>query len=288
MSTTDPDAAAVARRRSRVGSRRALAMYAVASVVLTLSAIVLGVGIVAAADWTRQSMLDSQSDVRQLRLAPLDHAVTVGVLGVVFSWFFATELARSATGRVRSFPGIGPFTLVICGAAAGVIVTAPFMTEPAHVGAQIDPLTLVRTPWSTWDWIWYRFDVWAPSLAIMLAAVALGVSVVVRRRAAIRRSTLRRLLDAGHVVHGVVTNAPGRSLQNAEVVGTVTVRFTDAAGTARWVQQHAAFRVWQLPVVGQLASVVFDPATPSDTASIWAAPADSTTLDDFLRWRLNG
>lgn len=65
-----------------------------------------------------------------------------------------------------------------------------------------------------------------------------------------------------------------------------TVHFLDRSLTDRWVTSHGRFERNDIPKVGDLVSVLYDPMAPGDKHRIYIGGMEAVTADDFLRWRL--
>lgn len=288
MSTVDPAQARAERAAAwRAGPASRLVLVLVGGV-LALSAILLGVGIMAMLDSSRITSLNSVFANWSSDLDGLLWMFGVGLTGTILATMGMMAAASAATGRSLSFPVVGPVTITLVGVAIGVTIAAPMLTPPLTVGERTDPVFFEHTPWGGGEWVWFAASWWAPLLAWALAVGSVVIAIVARARRRARRSTLAEVLSMGRIVDGVVTEAPIPSPESANLIGTITVRFDDHTGTQRWTRFTGAWAVSALTTPGDRVAVVFDPATPGDERRIWVGPAGSTTIEGFTRWGLGG
>ncbi|MFZ6991321.1 hypothetical protein ACO0E1_05475 [Curtobacterium sp. RRHDQ66] len=284
MSTTDPAAARRAEAAAQQGSTRALAMTIVWAVLL------LGVGVVvgfalgsvleAFRDMTVNSVFSDTPDP--------EHpwwAMPVAVLGSIVAFGMYSTWNHRWSGRASEFVGVGPVSIWLVGAAAGLWWTTSTQWAPVdQVGTAVDPVFGRDEPWGVGGWIWYTAAWWIPGLVSALAVAALIGGAVARRGQGGRRARLEQLLRDGRRVDGVVTAVSGSTAHDASfTLIRWTFTFTDLQGQQRWVDRTEGFRDGTGPVLGSAVVVVFDPTRPSDRKRIFAATRGGTEPADFLR-----
>ena len=286
MSTVDPAQVRAERATAwREGPASRIVLVLV-GVVLALSAILLGVGIMAMLDSSRITSLNSVFADWSSDLDGLFWMFGVGLTGTILATMGMMAAASAATGRSLSFPVVGPVTIGLVGVAIGVTIAAPMLTPPLTVGERTDPVFFEHTPWGGGEWVWYAASWWAPLLAWALAVGSVVIAIVARARRRARRSTLAGVLATGLVANGRVTESPMPSPETSNLIGTITVRFEDHTGTPRWTTCTGAWSVSTIPGVGDWVAVLFDPADPGNERRIWVGPAGSTTIEGFTRWGL--
>ena len=286
MSTVDPAQARAERARAWREGPASRVVLVGAAILLALFAILLGIGIMAMLDSSRITSLNSVFADWSSDLDGLLWMFGVGLTGTILATMGMFAAASAATGRSLSFPVVGPVTIGLIGVAIGVTIAAPMLTPPLTVGQRTDPVFFEHTPWGGGEWVWFAASWWAPLLAWALAVGSVVIAIVARARRRARRSTLAEVLSMGRIVDGVVTEAPIPSPESANLIGTITVRFDDHTGTARWTRCTGAWPVRALPAPGDRVAVVVDPASPGDERRIWVGPAGSTTIEGFTRWGL--
>ena len=284
MSTVDPERAREERRRAWREGPASRIVLAVAGLALGLFAVILGVGFMVDVDSSRITSLNSVFADWDSNLDGLRWTFPVGMVGVLLGVFGMVFAASASTGRHFSFPVAGPVTIGVVGAAIGVSIAAPMMTEPLTVGTRTDPVFFEHEPWGPWDWFWYEVTWWGPLLAWTLAAVAIGIAILARRRRRARRELLATVLASGLIARGVVTKAPVPSSEGSNYCTTISVRFVDHGGPERWTRCSGAWSKASLPQAGKFVAVLFDPAAAGDERRIWVGPVGSVDVDGFTRW----
>ncbi len=184
----------------------------------------------------------------------------VGLPAIILGFFLSTGGARRYTGKLASFPVVGPGTVLFAGFAIGAWWGWSVLNDPNIVLALV-PIALT---------------------ALALLAVVLGARKRSRQRA--RREVLASLVVSGRVVPGIITDIPEIGPESGGLIGVVTVKFTDTAGVDRWVRKTGQWKRAELPKSGDLAAVLFDPEDPGDINRIWVGPAGSATVADFRLW----
>lgn len=212
-------------------------------------------------------------------------ALPASIMTTLLGMFVVIAAARAWTGGRLSFPVVGPLTIWLAGLAAGLAFGVHRWPAPLTIGVRTDPAFGEDEPWSAVDWALYRAGGWIPWIAVALALASLAVGVVVRRRAAARRRTLDRLLVQGWRARGDVTAIPTLT-EGSALVADWTVHFVDRLGTDRWFTSTGRFPRDDLPVRGDLVSVLYDPTAPGDMHRIFVGGLEAVSADDFLRWRL--
>lgn len=284
MSTTDPAAARRAKAAAQQGSTRALALTIVWAVLL------LGVGVVVG--YALGAVL---GEVRDMNVNSLfsdtpdpEHpwwAMPVAVIGSIVTFGMYSMWNHRWSGRASEFVGVGPVSIWLVGAAAGLWWTTSTQWAPVdQVGTAVDPVFGQDEVWGVGGRIWYTAAWWIPALVTMLAVTALIGGAVTRRGQGGRRGRLEELLRTGRRVDGVVTAVSGSTAHDASfTLLRWTFTFTDLQGRQRWVDRTEGFRDGTGPVLGATVVVVFDPTRPSDRKRIFAATRGGTAPADFLR-----
>lgn len=251
MSTVNPIEARRQREAARLGSTGAAVGIAIG-----LGLIVLGGALeVRALFGFAEFQGDGQPNDPPLAI----FGMIVGLPTLLVGFFIHVGASRRFTGRLLSSPGVGPLTMLVFGLALG-----------AWWG-------VVSVPNSRTFWL-------IPAALTVLAASMLIVGVRTRMRRRNRSEALAELLSRGRTVSGVIAEIPEIDPSSGGLIGNVTVSFVDSAGVARWVTKTGQWKSSDLPKTGDPASVLFDPARPDDTSSIWVGPAGSATVADFTRW----
>lgn len=251
MSSVDPREVRRRQAEARVGSPGAAVGIAVGLGLITAGAAFVARAMFGFAEF------DLMDEVNEPPLAIF--GMIVGLPTIILGFLIHAGASRRFTGRVLSAPGVGPGSILFVGLAVG-----------AWWG--IDSMTTVGELWLV------------PAALTGLAAALLISGAIVRARRRSRQDGLRQLVATGRIVPAVVVEIPEIDASSGGLVGEITVTFTDAAGVDRWVTKLGQWKRAELPVTGDPAMVVFDPARPSDTARIWIGPAGSSTAADFTRW----
>lgn len=285
MSTVDPVRRVKERQASRVGSSRA-AIWLLLSAIVTLAAgLICGMAVAWMFDLNREHMINSIfADAPELSMS-LVWTTAVGPILAVAAGGMMTAAAKAYTGHLFDFPVVGPVTIGLIGAVPGVMIGIRYWTPPMTVGVRTDPVFGDDEVWSQIDWIAYHATTWLPLLTALLALVSLVSGIHARRRKASRRRDLDRLLVEGHRVVGDITDISTPS-EGSAILTPWTVHFLDRSLTDRWVTSHGRFERNDIPKVGDLVSVLYDPMAPGDKHRIYIGGMEAVTADDFLRWRL--
>lgn len=145
------------------------------------------------------------------------------------------------------------------------------------------PLVLIGVAVGSW-WGWLTANdawLWVPFAATAVAILVIVLAGVARMRRRARDRDLQDLVATGRIVAGVVTEIAEIDPSSGGLLGPITVKFTDAAGTERWVTKIGQWRRADLPRNGDPASVLFDPADAGNTARIWIGPPGAQAAGDF-------
>ncbi|ROS36237.1 hypothetical protein EDF31_11025 [Curtobacterium sp. PhB142] len=284
MSTTDPAAALRAKAAAQQGSARALVLT------IVWAALLLAVGVVAGyalgsvlgtiRDMTVNSVFSDTPDPEYPWWA-----MPVAVTGSIVTLGMYSKWNHRFAGRASEFVGVGPVSIWLVGAAAGLWWTTATQWAPVdRVGTTVDPAFGRDEVWGIGGWIWYAAAWWIPALVTALALVALIGGTVARRGQGGRRGRLEQLLRAGRRVDGIVTAVSGSTAHDASfTLLRWTFTFTDLQGQQRWVDRTEGFGDGTGPVLGATVVVVFDPTRPSDRKRIFAATNAGAVPEDFLR-----
>jgi hypothetical protein len=251
MSTVDPIEARRRREAARIGSPAALV-----GVVIGLLMIAVGAALEVRALFGFAEF-DGAGDTAEPPLAVF--GMIVGLPLLIIGFFVHIGASRRFTGKLISAPVVGPLPILFVGLA---------------VGAWWGVLSL-PSPGAFWL---------VPIGLSILALAFLLLGAVVRARRRSQKDVLAHLLSHGRIEQGLIVEIPEIDPTSGGLLGTVTVKFTDAGGTDRWVQKTGQWPRRDLPVTGDPASVLYDPARPADTSRIWLAPLGSRTAADFTRW----
>lgn len=253
MSLVDPAEARRRRAAARVGSRASLAWVVVGLVCIAVGAALLVRALFGFAE------LDASGDSGEPPLAVF--GMVVGLPLVLLGFFTHIGASRRFTGRLLSAPGIGPGSVLFVGFAVGAWWGVASLADPGAL------------------WL-------VAAGATVLAVVSLAIGVVARARRRAQRAVLDQLVVGGRTTAGVITEIPEVDPSSGGLIGTVTVRFTDAAGMERWVRKTGQWRRSELPATGDPATVLHDPDRPGDESRIWVGPVGSATAADFTRWHV--
>lgn len=209
-----------------------------------------------------------------------------GALGYDLLWMFFVGVFGGAflgfvlTGRMSRVLPVGailfPFVTAFLGVAAGLLLFVPRWTAPDAVGHVEAFLGDDAAPWDAGGWIMYWMPWWLPILFAVLGLLVLWL--VIRSGALARRkaATISSMIQAGVREVGAVSEviATGTEIMGNPLL-QLTVRYTDATGTPRWVTKRHVFPVAQQPRVGDVFTVWYDPNRPGDEKSIVLAAGDS-------------
>ncbi len=251
MSTIDPIDARRRREAARIGSPAALT-----GVVIGLLMIAVGAALETRALFGFAEF-DDMAATDQPPLAIF--GMIVGLPLLIIGFLVHTGASRRFTGKLLSAPVVGPGSILFVGLAVGAWWGVLALSSPGAF------------------WL-------LPIGLSILAVVLLLIGAIARARRRSHKDVLAHLLTHGRIEQGVIVEIPEIDPSSGGLLGTVTVRFTDAAGTVRWVQKTGQWPRRDLPATGDPASVLYDPSRPVDTSRIWLAPLGSTTAADFTRW----
>ncbi|MDV7695769.1 hypothetical protein N6B72_02435 [Chryseobacterium soli] len=173
--------------------------------------------------------------------------------------FIHIGASRRFTGKLFSFPGIGPGPVLFTGFAIG-----------AWWGALSLPI---------------QGALWLiPSILTLIAGLLWLSGILLRIRRYARYNMLTRMIKDGKITAALITDIPEIDPTSGGLIGTVTVKFTDMAGVDRWVQKTGQWKRVDLPKTGDAATVLYDPQHPENISTIWVGPPGSTTITDFTLW----
>ena len=251
MSTIDPLEARIRRDEARLGSPGALI-----GVVIGLSLIVIGAAIEVRALFGFAEF-DSAPTTDEPPIAIF--GMVVGLPLLLAGMFTHLGSSRRYTGKLLASPGVGALPMLFVGFAIGAWWGVLSLTDPGAL------------------WM-------LPVGLSVVAALLLLLGAVVRLRRRGRRDVLAHLATSGRIVEGTIVEIPEIDPSSGGLLGPVTVSFTDLDGITRWVTKTGQWRRRDLPATGDGATVLYDPASPSDTSRIWVAPVGSSTAADFTRW----
>lgn len=250
MSTVDPIQVRRQHEAARLGSTSSAAMFVVGLLILFI-----GAAIVVRSNYGFAEMAVA-GDEPPSAIFLMPAGIVMMILGTLISIVGTYRYM----GRWAVAPVVGQGTVLLAGFAAGAWWGWAALAKP--------------------DWVWILIPVALTTLAVL----ALGLGVIMRRRARTRRSVLAELVVSGRIVPGVIANIPEIEAGSGGLIGTVTVKFTDTAGVARWVQKVGQWRRPDLPKIGDGTAVLFDPQDPGNTARIRVGPPGSATVEAFSLW----
>lgn len=284
MSTTDPSAAKRDRAARLRGSTTALMMTLVGAVLVLGAGSVSGYAIGSFTGVFREMHLNSVFS----HSPDPDHpwwAAPAAIFGSMIATAIYSRWNHRFTGRSADFAGIGPGSLWLIGAAAGLWWTTTVLwPAPDRVGTAVDPEFGRDTAWGIGGWVWYTSAWWLPAMFTALALAALVLGTIGRRGHRDRRGRVTALLSAGRRTSGTVTAVSGTTTPDAALtLLRWTFTFTDATGQTRWVERTNGFPHGSAPTIGATITVLHDPMNPADKRSIFAAMAGGDSPDDYLR-----
>jgi hypothetical protein len=251
MSTVDPIEARRRREAARVGSPAALVGVVIGLLLIAIGAALEARAILGFAEF------DAMGDTDEPPLAIV--GMVVGLPLLIVGFFVHIGASRRFTGKLLSAPAVGPGSILFVGLALGAWWGVLSLPSPGAF------------------WL-------VPIGLSILAALSLLIGAIARARRRSQKGVLSHLLVHGRIDQGVIVEIPEIDPSSGGLLGTVTVKFTDADGTDRWVQKAGQWPRRDLPVTGDPVSVLYDPALPSETSRIWVAPPGSRTEADFTRW----
>ena len=251
MSTVDPIDARRRREAARIGSPAAMTGVMIGLLLIAFGAALEMRALLAFAE------LDSMGATGEPPLAVF--GMILGLPLLIIGFLVHAGASRRFTGRLLSAPVVGPGSILFVGLSAGAWWGVFSLTSPGAF------------------WL-------IPVGLSILAAILLLIGAIARARRRSQQGVLARVLAHGQIVPGVIVEIPEIDAASGGLIGTVTVRFTDAAGTDRWVTKTGQWPRRDLPATGDSASVLYDPSRPADTSLIWLAPLGSRTAADFTRW----
>ncbi|WP_293942672.1 MULTISPECIES: hypothetical protein [unclassified Sphingobacterium] len=182
-----------------------------------------------------------------------------GLPFIIFGFFVHIGACRRFTGKLLSSPGVGAGPILFLGFALGAwwgVLSLPVL-----------------------GLLWL-----IPTILTAIALLFLSISVFLRMRRSTKNDLLRRMINEGKIAAALITDIPAIEPSSAGLIGTITVRFTDMNGVHRWVQKIGQWKRQDLPQIGGIATVLYDPRQPENDAGIWVGPPGSTTVTDFTFW----
>ncbi|WP_027388643.1 hypothetical protein [Chryseobacterium gregarium] len=186
--------------------------------------------------------------------------MAAGLPFIILGFFVYIGAGRRFTGKLLSFPGIGPGPVLITGLAVGAWWGA--LSLPAKGGA-----------------LWL-----IPSILTVMAGLFLLISILLRVRRSAKYHILTRMIKEGKITSGLITDIPEIDPSSGGLIGTITVKFTDMAGVDRWIQKTGQWKRIDLPKTGDNAAVLYDPQHPENIYTVWVGPPGSTAITDFTLW----
>lgn len=285
MSTIDPIRLQRERALARQGSPAAAAGLVLGALVVLVAGALSGWAMTGLVETSRESQLNSIFADAPPASMTWVWGASVGPILCFAGGGIMTAAAKAYTGVLLTFPVVGPLTIGLVGAAVGTAFGVRAWVPPVTVGVRTDPVFGDDEVWSTFDWVMYHATTWLPLLVAALALVSLVVGIAARRRKAVRRGELDRLVVEGQRVIGDVTAIPTLT-EGSALLAPWTVHFIDRSLTDRWVTSHGKFPRDDLPKVGDRVTVLYDPAAPGDKHRIYVGGLEAHTAQDFLRWRL--
>ncbi|KFF10566.1 hypothetical protein IW15_19715 [Chryseobacterium soli] len=185
--------------------------------------------------------------------------MAAGLPFIILGLFIHIGASRRFTGKLFSFPGIGPGPVLFTGFAIG-----------AWWGALSLPV---------------QGALWLiPSILTLIAGLLWLSGILLRIRRYAKYNMLTRMIKDGKITAALITDIPEIDPTSGGLIGTVTVKFTDMAGVDRWVQKTGQWKRVDLPKTGDAATVLYDPQHPENISTIWVGPPGSTTITDFTLW----
>lgn len=185
--------------------------------------------------------------------------MAAGLPLIILGFFVHIGASRRYTGKLLSFPGIGPGPVLFTGIAIG-----------AWWGAL--SLTALGILWLI------------PATLTAIAGLLLISSILLRRKRSAKYETLTRMITEGKIIPALITDIPEIDPSSGGLIGTITVKFTDMGGVDRWVQKTGQWKRSDLPKTGDAATVLYDPQHPENVSRIWVGPPGSVTIADFTLW----
>ncbi|MCS4277899.1 hypothetical protein M2390_003115 [Mycetocola sp. BIGb0189] len=284
MSTTDPLHAAHTRLEGYRGSTRA-----------ALLTVLWGILVLAAGATLAYAFSGLFNMVRASALNSIFSDTPDGPLGENYFWFFpigfigsflAFALHRMWGTRFTGTPFtpvLGTLTIALIGWSLAAWYAASRFVQPDQIGMAVDPTFGRDETWGVWAWIMFAGRWWWPGIITALCATSLIIGVVSRAHRRRRDDILGDLLTGGRRTSGVITSAPTPSPDAARVLGRLTIQFTDAAGTQRWIQPTVRLERALIPTIGSPVTVLLDPLKPGDTRRIFWSFGPGTTREEFTQ-----
>jgi len=273
MSTIDPQLARTERlARERAGGTLPLLVIIVALVHLALWTLG-GYGIASALDTFRLMQTNQVGAWESPYGADLWMLIVGIVLGSI-AGFIVTAVLRPL---MPGCAGVAPIVTGFIGLCLGLGLFYPSWTPPQEVGSLRPFLDSGSERWGAGAWIWYELPIWLPALVAVLAIAALVLTVRFARNEAASLVRARQLIRGGVRVQGSVTHADSGSVfvNNLPVVA-MTVKYTDATGTDRWVTQRKPFAPTAIPRVGDAYTIFYSATEPGNQKKILLFPGTVT------------
>ncbi|UKB82581.1 hypothetical protein LF887_16375 [Chryseobacterium sp. MEBOG06] len=248
--TIDPIEARKQRIARQKGSQAALLGVLIGHVMILLGGVLIARSIFG---FLEQDM--TNSDEPPLAI----FSMAAGLPFIICGLFVHISASRRYTGKLLSFPGIGPGPVLFTGIAIGAWWGALSLTKMGVL------------------WI-------IPVILTVIAGLLLITSILLRMKRSAKYETLTRMITEGKIIPALITDIPEIDPSSGGLIGTITVKFTDVDGVDRWVQKTGQWKRSDLPKTGDAATVLYDPKQPENLSRIWVGPPGSTTIADFTLW----
>ena len=274
MSTINPALAVQAReaaKAARVGSGRALALLLATDFGLAAGGFLAVAGL---SSLFAVARLEESNAFPLVALLPL--LLPVGILSSV-GFLIAQAFARRAyTGSDEIFAAVVDGSPVwLAGAATGAwtsLVLLQLTAPPVQAGLPA-------------EWIATTLPLVLPIGLTAALATSLWRRSARRRRRERKVTMLTDVFRSGTRTPGVVTETVRRAPEGGRQIARWTVSFTDAIGQTRWVTPLGLFHEDSLPAAGDVVTVLYDPANPSETSRIFIAREHPERIESYTAHR---
>lgn len=281
MSTIDPVQRRRARAANSVGHPRTLAaLWGVGSLLFLFGAL-LGFGLIGERNSGREMALG----IRDFEAEPWINGGAWYALPAAFLLLCAAlplyfyVFARLAGNSAR-LPRIDPFTIMLAGTTAGLLAFRGLWSQPPKVGFTVSEYDGSLEAWSSGTWAYYWVPVWFPGVTALLCVASFVTCTILTVRFERRQAMVKRMLAAGSPVPGSVTEGLAIS-PGTRTIASWRFTFTDAQGVQRWVKRINAFDWQTAPKPGQRVWVLFDPANPGNTRSIFVSRTRPDSVEAY-------
>ncbi|WP_408951187.1 hypothetical protein [Lysobacter sp. Hz 25] len=194
--------------------------------------------------------------------------VFVGSFGGFIAGFLLSYVLKELYGLAASTWGQFASTLLAC--AAGFWRGAgDSWVAPPRVGSFADAPGAPAPDWDAVAWLGWSAQYWLPASLALAALCCAGLAWRAHRRHAARAERIRRLLAEGRRADAAITEVHDTGVEiYHELRLRFVAKFTDHAGTERWVTKVGLFDPVQVPRVGDAAVVWFYPDRAGDEDQI--------------------